>query len=430
MKVIKPVAVPSVSSTFSRASTATWFDFSKSLITAAIDGIRGSWNPETSVYEGVTVEPSRTNRIFPSNMPIGSLSVGSLMVNQPYVLSFYGTGTVTMTGGSGGSLSGTASYPGQRVVLPIVPTSPTITFAFSGSPRLVQFEEGAIATSYIPTLASAASRAAEVISVGQYYSDFTDSTPEYNAVTVYSAGAVIQYLGRKYSGVADANTGNTPGPKSIHWVDLGATNVWAMHDRISGGQSTGTGYRTFAFRAPSEVNAVALINIECSLVTVVVSDGHGRAHSQSKSGTLTAVAFTGFSPGAYVTVSIYNNGGVAKLGECIAGTLFDVGDTEYPLNIGLIDYSKKETDQDFGTTTFVERQYAERINAVVSVKKENHSAAARTLTSLRATPTAYIFADDTEYGGDVVQYGFIRSMTRSIAYPTFSLIEIELESLV
>ena len=430
MKVIIPVAVPSVFSTFARASTATWFDSNKTLTTALVDGIRGNWNPETSVYEGVTIEPSRTNSIWPSAAPTGQQTI-TVVKDAPYVLSFYGIGTITMDVGATGSLTGVNAYPGKRVSLKVVPSGNQIRFTFTSSPRCVQFEEGYAATSYIPTTTASVTRAADIVTVGQYYTTFTDSTPAYNALTAYAIGDVVQYNARKYSSKTAANTGNTPSTSTANWTDIGATNEWAMHDRTSGGQSSGTGYRVFAFRAPSAVDAVALVNIEATAVTVVVSTGHGEVHSQTKVGTaLTAVAFTGFTAGEYVTVSIYNGGALAKLGECIAGTLFEVGDTEFPLDITMVDYSRKETDPDFGTVTFVERDYASLIDATVEVAKVRHGLVTKTLTGLRAKPTAYIFSDDTDYGDDVIHYAYIMSMRRSIARPTLSILSIELGSLV
>jgi hypothetical protein len=430
MKVIVPVEIPPVFGAFTRASTATWFDSNKTLTTALVDGIRGNWNPENSVYEGVIIEPSRTNYIYPSAMPTAQQTI-SVTPYAPYVLSFYGIGTITMDMGYGGSLPGVNAYPGKRVSLFVVPTGTQIRFTFTGSPRCVQFEEGYFATSYMPTTSGTFTRAADMVTVGQYYTTFTDATATYSAGTTYAKGALVQYASRKYSSVAAGNIGNTPDATPASWTDIGATNVWAMHDRISGGQSTGSGYRVFAFRAPSAVDAVALINIEATNVVVVVADGHGRVNSQTKYGAaLTAVAFTGFAAGEYVTVSMYNNGADVKIGECIAGVLVTIGDTQYPLDVSLIDFSKKETDPTFGTTSFLERAFSSRIDASVSVSKAAHGASSATLTRLRATPTAYIFSDDTLYGSDVIHYAFIRSMRRSISYPTYSLFDVELESLV
>jgi hypothetical protein len=432
MKVIIPVAIPSVFSTFARASKAWTFSATKVLTEHAVDTIRGNWNPETGAYEGVTIEPARTNLVVYSDTPLSQSCVVSTSFD--YVLSFWGSGSVTVNTLTGSQTIGGGAgtvYPNyRRVALIRAGTSP-MYLSLSGAVNHLQLEMGTKVTSYIPTAGAPVTRAADTVSTGQYYTTFTDATAAYDAATSYSIGNVVQYNARKYSSATDANLGSTPGTNTATWTHIGATNVWAMHDRISGAQAIASSpYAYFAFRAPSNVDAVALVNIAAKSVTVVVSDGFGTVQSQTKTGDLTAVAFTGFAPGAYVTVALDNWPDVPRVGECIAGTLYVVGDTQYPLDISMIDYSKKETDPDFGTTTFVEKAFSARINASISLPKATHGATAKTVLSLRARPTAYIFSDDPDYGGDVIHYAYPRAFNRSIPYPTHSLYDLELESLV
>jgi hypothetical protein len=79
---------------------------------------------------------------------------------QAHILSFIGMGTMSWTGAASGSPAGTSAS--QRVALSFTRSTGTLTFAFSGYVRNVQFETGTVATANMPTTGSAVSRSAEV----------------------------------------------------------------------------------------------------------------------------------------------------------------------------------------------------------------------------------------------------------------------------
>ena len=93
-------------STFARASIGTYFDRSRVLQTAGSNVQRINWNPLTGAFEGVLVEPARTNLLLQTNVSAYRLTLaqtvrfgaGYLTASVPYTLSFYGTGTVTLSG--------------------------------------------------------------------------------------------------------------------------------------------------------------------------------------------------------------------------------------------------------------------------------------------------------------------------------------------
>jgi hypothetical protein len=83
------------------------------------------------------------------------------VTNAPHVLSFYGTGSIALTGTASPevSLVGTGAY--TRVSLLFTPSAGTLTLTASGLVWLAQLEIGAHATSYITTGATTAARAAD-----------------------------------------------------------------------------------------------------------------------------------------------------------------------------------------------------------------------------------------------------------------------------
>lgn len=148
--------------TFTRASTATFINSAGVLQTAATDVPRFDHDPVTRESLGLLVEEQRTNLLLNSD----TLSTQSVTVTAvAHTLSFYGTGTVTLTGAStAGPATGTGAFP-TRTTLTFTPAAGALTLTVTGSVTSAQLEAGALATSYIPTTAAAATRSADVASI-------------------------------------------------------------------------------------------------------------------------------------------------------------------------------------------------------------------------------------------------------------------------
>ena len=146
--------------TFTRASTATYFDAAGTMQTVGNDVPRWDYDPITHALRGLLVEEPRTNLLLGS----GALGTQSVAVTaQSYVLSFYGPGTVTMSGAATGALVGTGAIP-QRVTQVITPAAGTLTLTVAGQVLDAQLEAGVFVTSWIPTAAVAVARAIEAAS--------------------------------------------------------------------------------------------------------------------------------------------------------------------------------------------------------------------------------------------------------------------------
>jgi hypothetical protein len=144
--------------TYERASTATYFDASGTLRTAAVDEPRYDYDPATGQALGLLIEESSTNNVLNMLAP----STQSVTVTaQPYTLSFYGTGSITLSGAATGSLSGTGVA--DLVSLTYTPSAGSLTLTISGDVRMVNNEPGLIPTSRIITTVSPVTRAADAL---------------------------------------------------------------------------------------------------------------------------------------------------------------------------------------------------------------------------------------------------------------------------
>jgi hypothetical protein len=141
--------------TFTRTSVGTYFDSAGVMQTAAANAPRWDYDPVTLALRGLLVEEPRTNLLLNS----ASLGTQSATVTAAATtLSFYGTGTVTLSGAStAGPLTGTGAFP-QRVSLTFTPTAGSLTLTVTGSVLNAQLETGAFRTSWIPTTGSTVQR--------------------------------------------------------------------------------------------------------------------------------------------------------------------------------------------------------------------------------------------------------------------------------
>jgi hypothetical protein len=134
---------------------------------------RFTHDPVTLESLGLLVEEQRTNLLLNS----ATLSTQTVTVTAvAHTLSFYGTGTVTLSGTStAGPLVGTAAN--SRVSLTFTPTAGSLTLTVSGSVTNANLEIGSFPTSWIPTTGTAATRTADVASItGSAFSGFYNQT--------------------------------------------------------------------------------------------------------------------------------------------------------------------------------------------------------------------------------------------------------------
>ena len=211
---------------FTRASTATFIGSNGLIQSVAINEARFDHDPVTLASRGLLIEESRTNLVFPSD----ALATQTRTVTAvAHTLSFYGTGTVVLSGTHSATVVGTGAYP-TRTTLTFTPTAGSLTLTVTGSVTQAQVEAGSFATSYIPTTTGSVVRSADICSITG-----ADFTTVYNQseVSIFSelefsannASAIVHCSNGTANEVLALTQFSAPSRLAIFVVDGGVTQA-------------------------------------------------------------------------------------------------------------------------------------------------------------------------------------------------------------
>lgn len=269
----------------------------------------------------------------------------------------------------------------------------------------------------------------------------------YSAGTTYAKGARVDYGTHIYESLVNSNIGNTPTTSPTYWVLIGPDNVHAMFDdQIS--TATVSSTPLIVVMTPGLMNSIALLGLIGNQAVVTITDGAGGPTIYSRTVNLDGsyvydwymyffepftqigeVVLTDIPPysNSRMTFTLSGTGSVA-IGQLSFGTFYELGDAEYGATAGIIDYSRKDTDE-FGATTFVQRAFSKRMTARLMLDAMQMNKVQRVLSDIRATPAVWIGAEGEAYSPLVI-YGFYRDFTIDVAYPTKSYCSLEIEGLI
>jgi hypothetical protein len=274
--------------------------------------------------------------------------------------------------------------------------------------------------------------------------------PEYSAATTYSLGQTVNYISNTYESLNATNLNHTPDTSPTWWLKLGPNNQSAMFDNQVSTATTKTGVLNVVC-APGYIDAIFLGNLQAESATITVRNGLGGPIIYQQTQILngeestdwyqyfffdplikrTQALFTGIPPyvNSYITLELENGILPTSIGIMTYGKLHTVGKTQYGASTGIVDYSKKETD-DFGNTTFIKRAFSKRMNCQVFIDNLQLNRTQRLMYDIRAVPVVWIASEDPTLEEPLVVFGFYRDFSTEISYPTASLCNIEVEGLI
>lgn len=278
----------------------------------------------------------------------------------------------------------------------------------------------------------------------------TDYTPWSNATT-YAAEARVRVVAANvhlvFESADDGNVGHDPlTDDGTWWLEVGATNRWAMFDGAVQSQTTHADSIDVDLLVPGRADVLALLNVSGATAQVTMTaPGAGTVFDQtyslvSTSGIADWYAYF-FEPiarlsdlppitlppyaGATLSVTVSETGATVGVGALVFGLARDLGGTQWGAQLGITDYSVKQADE-FGNLTVLERAYSKTANFTVNVDAGFVDTLLTQLAEYRAKPALWI--GDEGYASSVI-YGFFKDFNVEIAYPTVSVCTLELESL-
>ena len=269
----------------------------------------------------------------------------------------------------------------------------------------------------------------------------------WNGATAYTAGqrVIRAATHRVYERIVPGTSATAPESDAVNWLDVAPTNRWAMFDTQISTATEVTSPLTVTL-APGPINAVALLDLVGSEVTVTVTDGAGGPTVYTSTvdlddstvldwyqyvwepfAQLTEAIFTDIPTYAAARVIVSLTGDTVSCGTMVVGSTYSIGDVYGTPALGIIDYSRKTTDE-FGVTTFVQRAFRKKLGVDMTMPMAQFAAAYKILASLRATPCVWQTSQDPALSPLTV-YGFFNDFSITVAYRSHVLCALSIEGL-
>ena len=120
--------------------------------------------------------------------------------------------------------------------------------------------------------------------------------------------------------------------------------------------------------------------------------------------------------------------GVAAFRYMFAGIAYSLGETLQGARLGITDFSRRETDE-FGTTTFVRRKFAKRLNVDVMLPTADLQRVFDLLTEMRGNVVLWVPGTSSELA-PLSFFGWCKDFGLTVAYTRHATCALEIEGVV
>jgi hypothetical protein len=280
----------------------------------------------------------------------------------------------------------------------------------------------------------------------------TDPTDAYSAAATYASGDRVAAGNVIYESLVDNNTGNNPPDSLSAWMSVGATNPWAMFDAYVMTQTEATTSISISVDS-SRCDALAFFGLEATEISIAMYDTSGEDDVLIYDEDVDLLMSTSVSWMDYFFGPIFHrediyrrlpvgassrldvtisaaSGDTVRVGQCIVGRSRYIGSTVFGAGIGILDYSRKDTNEN-GYTYLAQGNSAKRATLTLELSTRAVDPVNRMLTGLRGTPIVYVGDDrDEQRFESMLVYGFYREFDIELQNAVTSECSIEIEGLI
>jgi hypothetical protein len=270
-------------------------------------------------------------------------------------------------------------------------------------------------------------------------------------LTLESDGITERTPHKKYEAITD-NTGKYPADNPTDWLDLGATNKWAMFDRFISSKTSQTNAINVTLSA-QKIDSVCLFDLVAEKVQIIIKTSDLTVLSDETINLKDEVTASWseyfFSEIVYRDLLIHDVSALylnllidiiitplddeAACGHCVVGLKKDLGLTRLGVSAGISDYSRKTTN-DFGETEFIQRAFAKTIDIDLYIKHNSDAKqfdrAHKILSSVRATPIVFNANNSSTTRDSFVTYGYYKHFDLIAKYQDSSHCSLTIEGLI
>lgn len=268
----------------------------------------------------------------------------------------------------------------------------------------------------------------------------------WNSATAYVINDEVYYNYKDWIALA-ASTNVAPGTDATKWLEIGASNRYAMFDGVINNVTSATTTLDVTVDPGLVVNSLSLFQVSANTVQVQVIDPvEGIVYNRTENmqdttfvvdwysyffepiANKTDITFTDLPAYGSANIRMVANATVGEqaiIGEAVIGRQRKLGVTNFNTSVSIQDYSRKERDQ-FGNVLVVERQFAKLADYDVTVETSVVNLVQKSLADIRTTPTVFIGDPDRP---ETIVYGFYRNFNIVLSTPSISECTIEVEGL-